>query len=377
MAGTAGDNSALSTPSSPQGDEVRTLDRVGGGGPKTQSVQMDVGGPSTFTQNGATIQNPESLVSITNRLPLDLTAQLFAETWDGPYIDQVNKWIISSGGSGVPTTLNPGGLALDDGSCTLSSGSIAGGWSALQSIPFFSPTDPGFLFSKHNNNFEFPLLTTGYRFWGFGIRQGVPVIGAALVDAAGWEISTGGLLYAVCYASGNRQQVAQVTVPVDSNPHKYFMYFRGDLAYWCYDTLNNVVATMPTGALGPNINTLPWLSLCISNGGTAVTLTNNGTQVSDTAHNTMVLADGAFGFRKATIKAPNIQPTSADTALVVGLSPSSAAMLDPNGGLGSMAQLLQINTMILAQLRVMNLQLAQMTGVNISADDLIDLNTLQ
>lgn len=352
-------------------DTIRDLDRPGTG-IKTQASQLDFGGPAS----DATGQVPEQLVSFTNPLPISQYVQLLADTWDGPYLDQVNKWALSAGGGGAMPVLVPAGFGAEAGALVLSSGTVANGWSAMQSIPFFSPTDPGHLFSKHNNNFEFPLITTGYRFWGFGIRFVNPVIGSVVQEGFGWEITTSGVLRAVCYAAGAVQVIATVTVPIDGNPHKYFGYFRGDLAYWCYDTLNNVVARMPTGALGPIINTLPWLSVAVSNGGTAVTITNNGTQVSDTAHTTFQLADGQLGFRKVTIKAPGVPAVAADNALVVTNAPGTLVD-DRYGAHASMAQLLQVQQLMLAELRALNLNLSNIAGAEgVNAFDLIDENLL-
>lgn len=312
------DNTIVSTT-----DTIRDLDRANNG-IKTQVSQIDFGGPSS----NATGQVAESLLSITNPLPVNLSTRLFSDTFDSTTLDLVTRWIatVSSTGNPVAASIVPGGYGTDGGAVTLNSGTVAGGWSALQSIPFFDPTEPGFLLHQVRHNFEFPLLTTGYRFSGYGIRPPNPTIALPVVNGVGYEITTGGLLFAVTYVSGVRTFIQAVTVPADANSHKYFVQFQGPLTYWYYDTPANVVAAYLTGASGPNVNTMPILELCISNGGTAVSITNNGCSVADTIHTTFAISDGQFGFRKASVKPSGATPATSDNALVVSLSPNSAPL---------------------------------------------------
>lgn len=229
------------------------------------------------------------------RVALPPTA-LFKETFDlsGGY-DPV-QWIASAGGTGVAPTQSQGGT-------TLNGGTTANSFSKLTSVPSFAPTQPGFLFHQANNNVPFPALTTAYILMGIGISSATPTIAAPCIEFVGYEIGLTGALQPVTYAGGVRQPIPFISnwQPPDANPHKYFFYFKGDICYFCMDDRDNKIAQFTTGALGPNVNTLPLLYQVVSNGGAAASLTINGVTLGDTAHSGTRIQDGTYPWRQQTI----------------------------------------------------------------------------
>lgn len=196
-------------------------------------------------------------------------------------IDTVNKWNISNGGGGVLP-------AFTTASSTLNSGTTANGFSLMSSKTLFPPRQPSMMSVQSAINIEFPVLATGYRFWGFGNAPASPTLAAPMTDGAGFEISTTGQMYAVCWAAGTRNVIADLSVstgngaqPQNANVHTYYIFFRADQCFWAIDNPDNIVAVMPNGAPGPNVNTLPAVYVAVSNGSTAVTIVNNGMSISD------------------------------------------------------------------------------------------------
>ncbi len=226
--------------------------------------------------------------------------QLFLDTFDAS-LDTTNKWTASNGNGGVLP-------AYSTASATLNSGAGIAGYSLLRSIPTFVPQEPGWLVFEAQINIETPVLATGYRFWGFGNAATIPTIASPMTDAVGFEISITGQMYAVTYAAGTRLVVADLSAttgnaaqPNTGNVQKYFIWFRGDLTFWAIDYPDNIVAVYTTGASGPNVNTLPISFLCVSNGGTAVTIVVNGVSMGDTCRNNMVLSDATYPFRQQKV----------------------------------------------------------------------------
>lgn len=257
--------------------------------------------------------------------------QLFDDTFFGNVIDTTNRWNspVSAGG-GVAAVQTSGQIALG-------TGTTANGYSYIQSQNNFQQLAPGWLELFHAVNLEFPVLTNGYRFWGFGTVPATPTAAAPLTDAIGFEVATTGKMFAVTYSGGVRNVIQDLstgsgnsTQPQDANVHKYFLFFRGDVAYWCIDTFSNLVATMATGAPGPLNNTLPITLLAVANStppGSSIVLTDNACFVGDTTGASAQISDGMFAWRKATVKMGNVASVAADTSLVVGISPNSNSVM--------------------------------------------------
>lgn len=235
-----------------------------------------------------------------NRLRIDQDpTQVFIDTFDANL--DTNQWTPTNAGGGVIPTYTTA-------SVTLSSGTTANGYSKLATIPNFGAEEPAWLYFATRINIEFPVLTTGYRFWGLATTPGSPTIAAPLTDAVGFEIGTNGKLVAVTYAAGVRLAIQDLSVstgngsqPADSAAHKYFIFFRPDICYWCIDSIDNVVAQFITGASGPNVNNLPMTYLAVSNGTPAVTIVLNGCSIGDTGRNNLTLSDSTYAWREIKI----------------------------------------------------------------------------
>ena len=228
--------------------------------------------------------------------------QLFYDTFDTG-LNTIARWKTPvASGTGAVAATNVAG----SGSTTLTGGSATNAYSLLESQPVFQSTAPGSIFVTLYLTIEYPVLTTGYRFWGLGVTPATPTISAPMTDACGFEITTAGKLMAVTYASGSRNQIADLsssgtnTQPADANPHKYLIWFKGDTMYWSIDTASNVVASS-TGALGPVNHDLPVKFLAVSNSGTVETIVVDGCSVGDTACNNTQLSDGDYPWNQGSI----------------------------------------------------------------------------
>ena len=259
-----------------------------------------------------TLQDPTTLSARVNvfapgelRVAPEAT-QLFYDAFDTG-LDTTNRW-------STPTTGNGGVAAVSEVADTrLGTGTSANGYSVLQSQTTFLQANPGFLVVVIAVNLEFPLTANAYRFWGLATSPTTPTATAPLTEAAGWEVTTTGKLVAVTYQTGTRVVIQDLSAttgsgkqPQDNATHRYFLYYRGDLMYWAFDNQDNVVATMPTGANGPNVNALPLK--CMAVGAATPPVSNTQLQVNaiwigDTARNNQQISDGVFTWRKATITA--------------------------------------------------------------------------
>jgi hypothetical protein len=260
-------------------------------------------------------------------------SQVFYDAFDTG-LDITNRW-------NAPTNGNGGIAAISEVADTrLGTGTSANGYSVLQSQTSFLQANPGFLVLAITVNLEFPLTANAYRFWGFATSPATPTATAPLTEAAGWEMTTAGKLVAVTYQTGTRVIIQDLSTstgngkqPQDANTHKYFLYYRGDLTYWAVDNPDNIVATMSTGAPGPNVNALPIKFLAVGGATPPVSNTQlqvNSVWVGDTAHNNAQLSDGVFTWRKATITALHNQDNQA-----LPTSPASYGLLT-----GGVAQLI-------------------------------------
>lgn len=306
---TTNDGTQLVSIAGPTGDPIDTVGNALRVSAQTGQSTMNSSIPVTVASNQSTIPTviAGSAANSTVFAPGELRVsqephQLFNDTFDNG-LDTTNKWKIPvSTGTGLQATNSVGTTVLNGGTTTNS-------FSLLESAMSFQPTAPGWLYQGMRINIEYPVLTTGYRFWGVATTPGVPTISSPIVEGAGWDIGTNGRLSAVMYATGTRNLIADLSAagtgkqPTDSSAHKYFIWFRGDQTYWAIDSVDNVVASTSTGAPGPNINGLPIKLLTISNGGTAVTITLNGLEVADTSGGSSSISDGLYHWRQAMVTA--------------------------------------------------------------------------
>ena len=296
--------------------------------------------------------NIPALVTPDGRLTVSAQpTMLFIDSFGDASLDTVERWSVSAGGNGVlPST-----AGYDSGFVTLNGGTAANSFSMLQSQPQFTPYSPGFLYNEMAVSVESPVLTTGYRFWGLGNGATAPTVATPLIDAIGWELDTSGRLFAVTYQGSLGVSTTRIPIqnlspsgsnqqPQDSNPHVYFLLFRGDACYWSIDTKENVVASFTVGNDGPNINTMHLTALTVSNGGAAETLSLWAAVAGDTALNNHTLSDGQHPWKRVSVKGSFEPPSAEDSALSVVVSPSSYTMAkhqvahaSTNGAVGSLS----------------------------------------
>jgi len=210
-------------------------------------------------------------------------SQLFLDTFNTATLDTINKWATSSGGTGVAPTNAIGATVLNGGT-------TANSFSKLVTINSFAPSEPGFLIFNARVNLQSPVPTANVADWGLGTSPTTPTFASPISQCVCFETS-GTKLSAVVYQTGARVLIADLSnstglgyQPTDAAAHKYFIYFRGDIAYWAIDDKDNVVANFQTGALGPDINSLNGLFQVVSNAGSAQTLQVNAVSVGDTSH---------------------------------------------------------------------------------------------
>jgi hypothetical protein len=262
-------------------------------------LKVGVLGPSVSTvapQNLTTV-SPLGEVRVENP-----ASNLFLDTFDNPTaLDTINKWTSSTGGTGSSVVVSAGQVVLTGGTVANSFAKMTSQVAAKTlngNIGIFRQSDPGFLLVRMNANVQAPIPANNLIQWGAGNSPTTPTIASSMTDFYGWEITTSGKLQAVTYASGSRLLIQDLSIspptntppgtpavqPADASAHKYFIYFRGDICYWCVDDKDNVVAQFQTGASGPNVNALPLVAQVISNGGSAATFQLNAVSVGDTSH---------------------------------------------------------------------------------------------
>lgn len=203
------------------------------------------------------------------RVALDGT-QLFYDAWDSASIlpSNWNTAVLGGTGTSTPTAGNE----------ALATGTTANSFAYITSKYTFPPVAPGYIECDHQIQVTFPLVAHTYAYWGMGTVPGSPTSAAPLTDAVAFELSTTGVLNAVCFAGGTRNFIATLPAIADSNIHRYQIFFRGDNIYWVVD--NIVVANIITGALGPNTNILPIMLLAgVDATGSASTFTLNSAAI--------------------------------------------------------------------------------------------------
>lgn len=274
-------------------------------------------------------------------------AQLFWDDFSAGSLDVTNRWTApTTSGSGVAASIPA------PGSATMATGTTANSYSILSSQFSFPGKNPAWLFMLESNNFEWPVLTNALRFWGFATFPATPTATAPYVDAVGFELGTDGHLRAVTSAGtsgvGARNVIADLSLPcpttqcspnllgkvpqpTDSGSHKYFIFYRGDFIIWAIDSMDNIVATVLTGALGPNVNTLPLAHLAVaaSTGpSSSAVMTLNGSTIGDTGASEKKICDSVFGWRCVTVTAAgaiSTTPTGGGTQTTASVGTAALA----------------------------------------------------
>jgi len=297
-------------------------------------ITTNVAGPAGTDNYQATVTGVNNEMRVAMQ-----STQLFYDAFDTG-LDTVNRWKLPSfGGGGQVASNTPTFTALG-------TGTVANGYSYLESQVSFLQANPGWLTLYLPINLEFPVVTNSYRFWGFGTSPLTPTTTIPVVEAAGFELATNGKLYAVTYQTTARVLIQDLSIstgnskqPQDALSHTYIIYYRGDRIFWAIDNVDNIVAQTVNGGPGPNINALPIKFVAIaaptpplSN----VQVTVNAVYLGDTARNNQQMSDGVFPWRKATIAQFHntdnqaLPTTPASYGLLTG---GTAQLINPLGNL--------------------------------------------
>lgn len=236
-------------------------------------------------------------------------ATLLYDTFEA--LDTANTW--TAGGTVAPT-INAGYLWLNPGTAASAS-------STLVSKPVFQPGSSAYLQFAGLVALEAAATPGNQRVWGLGVF-GTPTLSAPVTNGTVYELdSASGGLFASVYSAGARTQSAALTRPADALSHRYAIYYKASRVYFELD--NVVVATLafPNPAVA-----LLNLAAASINGASALsaapTLAVSLIGLGDTARNASGVADGAFPWRRATVKPGSTPAAAADNGLVVTPHPS-------------------------------------------------------
>lgn len=212
-------------------------------------------------------------------------------------------WTATAGGGGVAPTSQAG-------QSNIGTGTTANGFSYLVSVPTFQPVPPGWLEYANSINLPSPYVANTYFWIGPGNHATTPTAAAPLTDGAGFEVAIGGKMAAVCWSGGTRNQIADLSStgsnkqPTDAAVHIYYVYYRGDNIFWAIDSRDNIVASIPNGALGPIVNTLPILIMAVAGAVaplSSAVIIDNLSYVADTTNSANQIADGTLPWQRAAV----------------------------------------------------------------------------
>jgi hypothetical protein len=302
-----------------------------GVGTKIVDTSELVVGSNTVERQNIVISNPGNPTAFATNFPAgmlrvtDESSQLFYDSFDSSVIDVTTRWVgPTQGGGGVLAVVTSGAMVLG-------SGTTANGYSTILSQPIFVLPSPSWLEVTCLIQFEYPVTTNGYRFWGEGTAPGTPTATAPLTDAVGFEIYTDGKMYAVVYTNGTRNVIQDMstatgngTQPVDALWHRYNVAIKTSHAYWYVDQLDTVAAT--STFVTPIVQSLPLRLLAVAGSSapsSSCVITCTGMSAADTGKNNKTISDGTYAFRKVQVGASG--GLSIKGASVTGLSFAWAA----------------------------------------------------
>lgn len=250
-------------------------------------------------------------------------------------LDTTNFWTATAGGGGVAPT-------NQTGQCNIGTGTTANGFSYINSQPTFQPVPPGWLEYANAINLPSPYVANTYFWIGPGNHATTPTASAPLTDGAGFEVAIGGKMFAVCWSGSTRNQIADLSSsgsnkqPTDGAVHIYYVYYRGDNIFWAIDSRDNIVASIPNGALGPVVNTLPVLIMAVAGAvapASSAVIIDNLTYVADTTNSANQLADATLPWRRAAVDAngnlsvKQSSPPASTTAALTSVASSATTVV--------------------------------------------------
>lgn len=296
-----------------------------------QCVSVSAAGALAAQMVDATGANKALVATDGSLLVTPLGSKLFYDGYETSF-DTTNLWNApTSAGGGVGEAFCAGG-----GCITLGTGTTANGYSYVQSQTSFQPNPPAFNLFEDAIQVPSVIPANTEAFWGFGTSPATPTAAIPITEGCGFEIQTGGKMFAVCFAGSTRNNIQDLSAatgsgkqPTDGATHVYFVKFRGDNYQFMIDSYTNVVASQATGVNGPNINTQPLKIQAVAgttNPVSSLTITAASVWVGDLGKNSGKNCDSTYQYRcqavnKAGGAAMFVGPT-AET--VAGITPGIA-----------------------------------------------------
>lgn len=223
------------------------------------------------------------------------SSTLFYDTFDLS-LDTTTRWAAT----GTAPTSSAGQL-------TISAGTTALAFSAIQSQPTFQLLGNMFNHTLSIMKVDSGLKTGVYRFWGLGIQAASPTVAAPLLDGAGFEWDgTTGVLSGVVWSSSTRSQTVSLSIvqPTDGSFHRYAVYYKTSRVYFEIDNVTVGSIAYPN----PTLSILPVIGIVVNGASTvspAATFISTFMGVGDTSRTNAFLSDPSYPWRKAGVSANN------------------------------------------------------------------------
>jgi hypothetical protein len=303
-------------------------------GKKVDTSELTVGA-NTVERQRIVIADNSNAAAFANVFPsghlrvfLD-PSQLFYDAYDAA-LDTVVKWntAVAAGGGSAAT--------VSAGVNTLALGTTLNGYTYLTSRPTFASSTPGWIRFAHNITLEYPINASTYRAWGGGkpvavpSNAGFPSPTNVFTDAAVFEVSSDGKMYAAVYQGSVRSVVQDLSVatgnsaqPANNATHNYEVWYRPTRIYWFIDSVLVATSSLVQSALA--VDAIPNVYLGVQGGTTATSLISNATSVSDSGRNAQSQCDGQYPWVKQSIRPVTIPATNADMAASIRIDNSNKA----------------------------------------------------
>lgn len=216
---------------------------------------------------------------------------IFEDVFSGGTVDTTIRWTTGFSGGGSVSQAN--------GALTLSTGTTASNSAIIETKPTFHG---GVMMAVFELKLEATYVSNNHRYWGWG-SFGSGNSSNPVGDGFGFEITTGGVMRAVVFQ--NNAVLASATIsrpPKDNGYHRYAIYWRSDVVYFCIDD-----DAVPVAALDYKLPAIKDLSIRISsynsNPGPASgpTFVFSTVEVFDVFGGNVFISDPAYPFRMATV----------------------------------------------------------------------------
>lgn len=225
-----------------------------------------------------------------------------------------NNW--TTAGTAAPTATS--------GNATFVVGTTVSATSYMGSIATFALQANTFLQITALAQLEAAVVTNSTRWWGYGTNAGTPTAAAPITNGVVFiQDYTAGVFYGAVYSAGTRTQTLTLTRPSDGGLHRYQILFKQSRVFFVIDGVSQGSLTSPNMAAANNLQLIAGIANFTTGPATAPTFTLASMSMADPGKNNTTISDGTSPWRKAAVKAASTAVAATDTALVVGLHPSS------------------------------------------------------